>query len=46
MFELIYNMKQVELSDNSLEKDFANAHCSISYTSGASIDSMMQVFLL
>tara|TARA_B000000609_G_C24163710_1_gene345446 strand:+ start:60 stop:980 length:921 start_codon:yes stop_codon:yes gene_type:complete len=41
MFDSFYNMKQVEFSDNSLEKDFAGAHCSIAYTSGASIDSIM-----
>ena len=35
MFELMYNIKQVEISENSLEKDLASAHCSISYTSGA-----------
>ena len=41
MFELMYKIKQVEISENSLEKDLANAHCAISYTSGASIDAMM-----
>ena len=41
MFELMYNIKQVEISENSLEKDLASAHCAVSYTSGASIDAMM-----
>ena len=41
MFSLQYPMRQVGFSHKTLEEDLAGAHCSISYTSGASIDSIM-----
>ena len=41
MFDLMYKIDKVSFSVDSLEKDLSNAHCAVSYTSGASIDALM-----